>query len=100
MSNSANVSTVRLNDGREVCFSYGVAVAAFIPGRGYVKTGRKYSVTTTTYKIRIYDTVTHDVTESAFDSPTMRAVYAVGLPIRYRVVAEWMEAAPQEASAA
>lgn len=46
MTASANVSTVRLTDGREVCLSYGVPVAAFIPGRGYIKTDRKYSVTT------------------------------------------------------
>ena len=41
-----NQSVVKLADGREVCLSYGVPVAAFIPGRGYVKTERKYSVTT------------------------------------------------------
>lgn len=41
-----NTHTVQLNDGREVCFSYGVPVAAFIPGTGYVKTAERYSVTT------------------------------------------------------
>jgi len=43
---SANVSTVNLADGRQVCLSYGVPVAAFVPGRGYIKTDRRYSVTT------------------------------------------------------
>jgi hypothetical protein len=43
---SANQSTIKLTDGREICLSYGVPVAAFIPGMGYVKTSRKYSVTT------------------------------------------------------
>jgi hypothetical protein len=43
---STNNTTIRLNDGREICLSYGVPVAAFIPGLGYVKTARKYSVTT------------------------------------------------------
>lgn len=43
---TANMTTVSLTDGREVCLSYGVPVAAFIPGLGYVKTDRKYSVTT------------------------------------------------------
>ena len=43
---SSNTSTVQLTDGREVCVSYGVPVAAFIPGRGYIKTSRKYSTTT------------------------------------------------------
>ena len=46
MSSSANVTTIKFTDGREVCLSYGVPVAAFVPGRGYVKTDRKYSVTT------------------------------------------------------
>ena len=54
-----NVSIVCLTDGREVCFSYGMPVAAFIPAdyepvywpgenriAGYIKTSRKYSVTT------------------------------------------------------
>lgn len=42
----SNTSIVNLNDGRKVCLSYGVPVAAFVPGLGYVKTDRKYSVTT------------------------------------------------------
>lgn len=46
MSSSSNRSIVKLADGREVCLSYGVPVAAFIPGRGYVKTATRYSVTT------------------------------------------------------
>lgn len=43
---SANVAKVSLSSGLEVCLSYGVAVAAFVPGRGYIRTDRKYSVTT------------------------------------------------------
>ena len=43
---SENRQIVKFSDGREVCQSYGVSVAAFIPGKGYVKTARKYSVTT------------------------------------------------------
>ena len=43
---STHVSTVNLEDGREVCLSYGVPVAAFIPGRGYLHTDARYSVTT------------------------------------------------------
>lgn len=42
----SNATVVNLADGRQVCLSYGVPVAAFIPGQGYVKTDRKYSVTT------------------------------------------------------
>jgi hypothetical protein len=43
---AANTYTVSLADGRQVCFSYGVPVAAFIPGQGYVKTSDRFSVTT------------------------------------------------------
>lgn len=45
-TSSANVAIVDLSDGRRVCLSYGVPVAAFVPGIGYVKTDRRYSVTT------------------------------------------------------
>jgi hypothetical protein len=41
-----NQTTIKLDDGREVCLSYGVPVAAFLPGRGYVRTKARYSVTT------------------------------------------------------
>jgi hypothetical protein len=44
MSNQ-NTFTVNLSDGREVCFSYGVPVAAFIPGRGYVRSAEYHSTT-------------------------------------------------------
>jgi hypothetical protein len=43
---SSNVSVVNLEDGRQVLLSYGVPVAAFIPGRGYVRTSERFSVTT------------------------------------------------------
>ena len=38
-------SLINLDDGRIVCLSYGVPVAAFVPGRGYVRTATRYSVT-------------------------------------------------------
>ena len=41
----SNTYTITLDDGREVCLSYGVPVAAFIPGRGYVRSATHYSVT-------------------------------------------------------
>lgn len=58
---SANVMVVNLSDGRSVCLSYGVIVAAFIPRTygdkilgtsplgalsGYVRTSERFSVTT------------------------------------------------------
>lgn len=59
MKQSANVMVVNLSDGRSVCLSYGVIVAAFIPtdcdltGKespgfwgGYVRTSERFSVTT------------------------------------------------------
>lgn len=41
----ANTVTVDFSDGRRACFSYGVLVAVFVPGRGYLKTDKRYSVT-------------------------------------------------------
>ena len=38
---SSNTTTIKLSGDREVCLSYGVPVAAFVPGKGYVKTARK-----------------------------------------------------------
>ena len=46
MQMADNSSIVSLTDGRRVCFSYGVAVAAFVPGRGYLKTDEYHSTTT------------------------------------------------------
>lgn len=43
---SNNVQTIKLDDGREVLTSYGVPVAAFIPGRGYIRRDESFSVTT------------------------------------------------------
>ena len=41
-----NTQIVKFDDGREILLSYGVPVAAFIPGRGYIRSAEKYSVTT------------------------------------------------------
>ena len=43
---SANVTILKFADGRELCCSYGVPVAGFVPGRGYLRTQARYSVTT------------------------------------------------------
>lgn len=43
---SKNRTTKILSGGREVCLSYNVPVAAFVPGLGYIKTDRRYSQTT------------------------------------------------------
>ena len=41
-----NCTTVTLTDGREVLVSYQTPVAAFIPGRGYVRSAQSWSRTT------------------------------------------------------
>lgn len=44
---SPNVDVIHLSDGRgKILFSYGEPVAAFIPGRGYVRTTKYFSRTT------------------------------------------------------
>ena len=40
-----NTFVVHLVDGRGIFFSYGVAVAAFLPGSGYVRSEESHSVT-------------------------------------------------------
>jgi hypothetical protein len=43
---SNNATRVELTDGRVVGLSYGVPVAVFVPGRGWLKTDARYSTTT------------------------------------------------------
>ena len=43
---AANQTSVSFNDGTEVFFSYKTPVAAYLPEKGYVKTSKFYSVTT------------------------------------------------------
>jgi hypothetical protein len=42
----SNQTVIELGDGIEVLFSYSTPVAAFVPGIGYVRTAKHYSVTT------------------------------------------------------
>ncbi len=42
---TTHCDTVPLTDGRIVTRSYGVPVAVYVPGRGHLKTDRKYSST-------------------------------------------------------
>jgi hypothetical protein len=41
-----NATVIHFADGVSVLWSYKTPVAAFIPGRGYIKTDRRFSVTT------------------------------------------------------
>jgi len=43
----SNQTELHLDDGVMVLFSYETPVAAYLPKEGYVKTGTKYSTTTT-----------------------------------------------------
>lgn len=42
----ANKTELQLNNGNVVFFSYNTPVAALILGKGYIRTDRRYSVTT------------------------------------------------------
>lgn len=42
----SNKTEVHLADGTVVLFSYRTAVAALVPGRGWIRTNRKWSSTT------------------------------------------------------
>ena len=42
----ANQTQLSMDNGTEVFFSYNTPVAAFIPGKGYVRTEKKWSTTT------------------------------------------------------
>lgn len=45
--NGTSCSLLRLNNGKEILFSYSTPVAGFIPERGYFQTSVSYSTTTT-----------------------------------------------------
>lgn len=66
MSKSKNVSILKLSDGREVCLSYGVPVAAYLPGRGFVKTAARYSVTTSRHANQFAGPNPTEISESEF----------------------------------
>ena len=42
----ANQTEVSLADGTDILFSYGTPVAALVPGKGWIRTAQKWSVTT------------------------------------------------------
>ena len=43
---AANQTQLNLNDGTQVFFSYKTPVAAYCPSKGYIRTAKKWSVTT------------------------------------------------------
>jgi hypothetical protein len=42
----SNKTEISFDNGTVIFFSYNTPVAAFVPGRGYLKTTQRYSVTT------------------------------------------------------
>lgn len=47
-----NVTELELNDGIKILFSYSTPVAAFVPGKGYLRTSKTYSTTSTKHANR------------------------------------------------
>ena len=43
---AANQTEISYNNGTQVCFSYRTPVAAYLPSQGYIRTAKKWSVTT------------------------------------------------------
>ena len=43
---AANQTEVSYNNGTQVFFSYRTPVAAYVPSQGYIRTAKKWSVTT------------------------------------------------------
>lgn len=60
---SNNATRVELADGRVVGLSYGVPVAVFVPGRGWLKTDARYSSTTTRHMNAFVGSTSTEVTD-------------------------------------
>lgn len=65
--NGNNQTILHLRNGTSVLFSYSTPVAAFIAGRGYVQTNRKYSQTTSRH-IRAFAGNAEMVEQSEIDA--------------------------------
>jgi len=62
---ASNMTKLTLNDGTEVLFSYQTPVAAHINGQ-YVKTSKKWSMTTSKHINKWLDGVTAELAEQDF----------------------------------
>ncbi len=60
-----NQTELDLKDGTTVFFSYKTPVAAYLLGRGFVKTSTKYSVTTSKHVNQWLDGRNHEVVEQS-----------------------------------
>ena len=55
---AANRNVISYNNGSEVFFSYSTPVAGYCPDKGYIKTDRWYSTTTTRHINKYLDAIT------------------------------------------
>ena len=60
-----NTTELDLNDGTSVFFSYKTPVAAYVLGRGFVKTSTKYSVTTSKHVNQWLDGRNHETVDQS-----------------------------------
>jgi hypothetical protein len=60
-----NMAVLEVNN-KEILFSYGTPVAAFIPGVGYVRTGKKFSFITSKHINKWLDGATAEMREQKF----------------------------------
>jgi hypothetical protein len=66
-----NTTELDLANGITVLFSYKTPVAALVPGRGFIKTATKYSVTTSKHINQWLEGVKHEtVDQSELDALT------------------------------
>lgn len=65
----SNQTQLTLNNGTEVFFSYETPVAAYVEGEGYLRTSKKWSVTTSKHINRWLNGVSHsEKSQEYFDN--------------------------------
>ena len=67
---AANQNEVSINDGTQIFFSYRTPVAAYLPDKGYVRTERFWSKTTSRHINKWLDNVNNvsEVSQSVLDN--------------------------------
>lgn len=65
---AANQTVIERANGVSVFYSYSTPVAAFVPGRGYLKSLTKYSVTTSKHVNKWTERRATDVDQSEIDT--------------------------------
>lgn len=65
---AANQTVIERDGGVSIFYSYSTPVAAFVPGRGYLKSRTKYSVTTSRHVNAWTERRATDVDQSEIDA--------------------------------